>query len=1008
MNREVMGRQMFAHGGSVYPMQDGGIAPMPPMPEQAPPAPMAPEGMGMEQAAQGAAAQGVDPAQLEGMLGGYQQQMSALDGAEDYETVINSIRGDELPMDARYAELAEMVGQEDASSTPESVLTLIQPVMQLAVVDQGIGGLAQDEMSAPIEGPLAGGIMSTVNMGAPEGPDPVNFNQGGPVRYMADAGVVHPNDQNAANLAFAKSLGAGAPSLGGRQSELFKQQQDFYKSALLDPEQQAADLEEQKQMTKAQMLFDVAQGALAFASPGDRQMSPAERLAQSFSPVLGSIGARAGELNKFKQAQGAEEKQYDLAALQSAQGIYSEENAATAAEGVRLQAIIDAEKVALTKANAQLVGSGNPMTITYGDGTAGSQMSQFTQIVNVGQLKTLQAEYPFVKAEKPSSNALVTTLYDVTYTGPDNVKTVKKGQLLTQSEIADLKKNPKITFSKVTTDSKPVWKTVYFPSDPDRAPQEMLVGSTDYQAAIVPVSEGGSGGISAAPTKDDKDSIKRTEKTLLKDIVISGVTYKKGKTINLTDIELDNIPPDSFTTFDASTDSIKRTQKTLLKDIVINGVTFKKGESPNFTDIELNSIPPNSFTAFDSSSDAATKINLILMENEAGDTLNIRSDNGDAIDQALLDGFKQITTPAGQNDPKASRVIRLLGNQVSLDAYANGTMDATELNEFEQTAMNSQVPSSRTENGVTITTPGRPFSRSFVEAYEARVLAGFPTSTIQMPKIPRTVSQARLQLEAAQKEYGINSPEAAQILSNIVDKNTGSVNRNMLATREFNEMLLTTSGLVDLKSPAWAAVPTSIYSHGVDYDLAQGFGTFIPRLVANFREVTGQIGLGSRINDNDQMLYRADNDFKMLKLDTLSKLQAGLQEGRILKRTNDEIFKVLDTLNPGVMMFDVKTLAAMETITEQLGRDLSTHARILAEYGGDPSKASDEKIRKSGESAFELRGLISEYLKVQTALRMALDPSFKNVEGQVLQAGGQSVQKKKNSIYNLANPTATK
>jgi len=75
----------------------------------------------------------------------------------------------------------------------------------------------------------------------------------------------------------------------------------------------------------------VAQGALAFASPGDRQMSPAERLAQSFSPVLGSIGARAGEFGKFKQAQDAEEKQYDLAALQSAQKLYASEKASASA-----------------------------------------------------------------------------------------------------------------------------------------------------------------------------------------------------------------------------------------------------------------------------------------------------------------------------------------------------------------------------------------------------------------------------------------------------------------------------------------------------------------------------------------------------------------------------------------------------------------------------------------------------------------------------------------------------
>ena len=224
-----MNRQMFAQGGFVRPMQEGGIASMQVMPQAAPapdpammggmpPDPammggMPPEEMSMDQAAQGAMAQGVDPAMLEQTLGDYQQGMNDLDNAEDYETVINTIRGDQLPMQARYDELAGMVGPEDATATPESVLTLIQPVMQMAAVDQGIGGLAQDEMMAPIEGPMAEGIMSTVNMGPAEGPAPVNFSQGGAVQYMDNGGPVQYMenggvDQNSANLAFAQSLSA--------------------------------------------------------------------------------------------------------------------------------------------------------------------------------------------------------------------------------------------------------------------------------------------------------------------------------------------------------------------------------------------------------------------------------------------------------------------------------------------------------------------------------------------------------------------------------------------------------------------------------------------------------------------------------------------------------------------------------------------------------------------------------------------------------------------------------
>ena len=132
--------------------------------------PVDPNSVDINQAAQGAMQQGIDPAMMEGMLTQYAGQLDNLENAQDYETVINGIRGDSAPIEQRYQELSQVVGPEDSQATPESVLTLLQPVMQMAEVDQGIGGLAAQEMNAPIEGAMAEGIMSTVNMGAPEAP----------------------------------------------------------------------------------------------------------------------------------------------------------------------------------------------------------------------------------------------------------------------------------------------------------------------------------------------------------------------------------------------------------------------------------------------------------------------------------------------------------------------------------------------------------------------------------------------------------------------------------------------------------------------------------------------------------------------------------------------------------------------------------------------------------------------------------------------------------------------
>ena len=364
MNRNVMQRQMFANGGAAFPdlsgdgnvtqkdilmgrgvlpMQEGGspmMMPPPPGGAMMPPpgGPMGgppPMPPGAAMAPPGAADQGAfDPAVLEGMLADSAQSMQSMDAAAeagDYASVINSIRGDEMPIEARYEELAGMVGPEDSQQTPESVLTLLQPVMQMAAVDQGIGGLAQEEMTSPIEGPMAEGIMSTVNMeGPPAGPDqmamaapggaaPVNFRQGGAVQYF--------NPENANRV-------VQPDPLGGRLGEINKEKLALYQNIMGSKDQQSA-FEDQKKMTKAQMLFDIAQGALAFATPGETAMSPAERLAQVAQPVLGNIGARAGELQKFKQGQEQEQRALKLQALDSAERTLTSEISTKAARDLQ-------------------------------------------------------------------------------------------------------------------------------------------------------------------------------------------------------------------------------------------------------------------------------------------------------------------------------------------------------------------------------------------------------------------------------------------------------------------------------------------------------------------------------------------------------------------------------------------------------------------------------------------------------------------------------------------------
>jgi hypothetical protein len=314
----------MAMGGDPMAQGVGGMMP----PDMAPP----PSPMPQDQA--------IDPQVLESALSQAQENLGNIDEAEDYETVINSIRGDDAPISARYQELASVVGEEDAAQTPESVLTLVQPAMVMGAVDQGIGGLAAEEMTQPVQGAMAQGIMSSVAPPPPAappmdpammgGPPPVNFNQGGLVRRGDNQPVqMYENGGEATPLQTA-----------------YEGRLPLYKSIVGDP---TAQLEEQKNLTQAQMLFDIAGTALAFAAPmeGERRgMSPAERLAMAAqkTQLLPTIGARAQQQLDAKKAATAAEQKMKLGALGAAEAdVTAQAKAAADLKKVELEG---AQKVA--------------------------------------------------------------------------------------------------------------------------------------------------------------------------------------------------------------------------------------------------------------------------------------------------------------------------------------------------------------------------------------------------------------------------------------------------------------------------------------------------------------------------------------------------------------------------------------------------------------------------------------------------------------------------------------
>ena len=345
MNRSLMQRQMFRNGGEALKPIPAGNKGLPKLPQQVrnrmgymeaggavppaamepmPPVPLASAQPPMMPGEIMAATLPEDP--MRDTLAAVQENLATLDEADNAEDMINAIRGNELPLEARYAELADIVGPEDAKQTPESVLALVQPTILMSL-DQGIGALAQEEMDVPVEGPMAEGIMSTVAppadpgppMPMPMGAPPVNFNQGGlvrrgdnqPVQYFQDA-----NTNRVAGLPYNIQRPTVTPI-----GDLYDANREFYQSILGD---RSAELEEQKRLARAQMLFDVARTGLAFAAPmpGEKMgMSPAQRLALAAqaTELPQNIAKRGSEVAAFKRGLKEQEQKLDLAAAQTAQ-----------------------------------------------------------------------------------------------------------------------------------------------------------------------------------------------------------------------------------------------------------------------------------------------------------------------------------------------------------------------------------------------------------------------------------------------------------------------------------------------------------------------------------------------------------------------------------------------------------------------------------------------------------------------------------------------------------------
>ena len=298
-------------------------------------------------------------------------------------------------------------------------------------------------------------------------------------------GYTVPRSRQISNLIAAENadpLDALIPTVPTLK-EAFQDRREQYRGILGDPA-------EQKKQTQAQMLFDIANTALAFSTAGSRPgMSPAERLAEAAvqTQLFPTIAARA-------QAAEDQKQKLDLAALQSAeQRITAAEAARAKAQQKLLESRTDRKTATV---NGQVIDITDPMNpfVIFGDEnrkttTIDGQLIDYTDpenpVVLFGTEKpdTVTVEGQIIDISDPKNPTVLfgtekrkTTTIDgqlIDFTDPENpvvlYGTKKPDTVTVKGQIVDISdpNNPTVLYGDKETKLQSVQGQIVDVTDPE-------------------------------------------------------------------------------------------------------------------------------------------------------------------------------------------------------------------------------------------------------------------------------------------------------------------------------------------------------------------------------------------------------------------------------------------------------------------------------------------------------------------------------------------------------------
>ena len=270
------------------------------------PAPVSPQMEDQINAVEQQAAMGGEQAGLEYLAG----TMEGIDAAQNFEEVINAMRGNAAPMQERRMELAGFVGDEDAYRTPDSVVAMVQPTIMLTeegAMDSGIGQLMQalsdDVAMMGPEGqptPVGQGVGELLMQGQPEPMPPMPqemmmaFNGGPVVKKYADGdpeGVTKQvTAQDLRNYFTTQLLAQG---MGGTQPD---QIDTLYESYLPDLQRILGDTDELRKQREGLRMAEAGFQLATGRDKSGKNISGQPLLSQVGSAFQTFAGGRAKDL----------------------------------------------------------------------------------------------------------------------------------------------------------------------------------------------------------------------------------------------------------------------------------------------------------------------------------------------------------------------------------------------------------------------------------------------------------------------------------------------------------------------------------------------------------------------------------------------------------------------------------------------------------------------------------------------------------------------------------------